>query len=467
MRIEDLQALYLFEQLTGEQLGALLAASTELRFAEGDVMWHEGEPAVYWWVLLEGRIELVRRVLHRESAVAAVVERPGDWMGGFRAWSDTAGYFTTGRAASAGRVLRVPVAALLELVAQAFPLGLHLIDGIFQRVRDVEATSRQREALVALGQLAAGLAHELNNPASAAARSVAALRGTSDQLMSSLVELARHSMTAEQFVALDALRREVGPPIAAADSLALADREDALTTWLDDHDVSDAWQIAPALAAAGADVTWCERATEVAPGGLLAPSLVWVASAVTAGSLLTEIQDAMVRITALVGDLRSYTQLDRASQQLIDVTEGLNSTLAMFAYRLHDGITVLRDYGSDVPRIEASAAELNQVWTNLIDNAIDVMGGGGTLRVATHVDGDHVVVEIGDTGPGMPPDVQTRAFDAFFTTKDVGKGTGLGLDISRRIVEERHHGRIEIDSHPGNNVLRVHLPQQQAVAQQS
>jgi len=203
----------------------------------------------------------------------------------------------------------------------------------------------------------------------------------------------------------------------------------------------------------------CERAAAVLPGPALGPGLEWVASTLSAATLLSEVKESTRRISELVGAVRSYSQMDRASMQLVDVTEGLDSTLVMLGHKLRDGITVVREYGADVPRIDAYAGELNQVWTNLIDNAADAMQDtGGTLQVATHVDGDQVVVEIGDTGPGMSPDVLARAFDAFYTTKDVGKGTGLGLDIAQRIVVERHGGTITVDSLPGHTVLRVAIP---------
>ena len=423
------------------------------------MLWHEGTPADHWWVLLEGRIELLRRTPQREAAVAALLQRPGDWGGGFRAWSPVGVYLTSGRTASAGRVLRVPSAALRELTLAVFPLGAHLLDGFFQTVRNFEATSRQQQAMAALGQLAAGLAHELNNPASAATRSVEALQATTADLQHSLRGLARGSMSPEQFAALDDLRLDIGPSIAPAESVLLASREDEVTSWLEDHGVESAWRIAPALAAAGSDIAWLEHAAAMLPPSLLAPGLDWVANALTIESLIVEVKEATRRISALVNDMRSYSQLDRAPHQVIDVTEGLDSTVAMLKDRLQ-GITVIRDYAAGLPRIDAIPAELNQVWTNLIVNAADAMGGSGTLRLSTHVGEDDVIVEVRDTGTGMPPEVRDRAFDPFFTTKDVGKGTGLGLDISRRIVVDRHHGTIEIDSRPGDTALRVRLPRE-------
>jgi signal transduction histidine kinase len=269
--------------------------------------------------------------------------------------------------------------------------------------------------------------------------------------------MAEESLLAEEFVALERLRREIDVPVAGG-SLDAADREEALYNWLDRRGIEAAWRIAPALAASGADVAWCERAAEVLHGGTLEPGLDWVAGTLTTRALLSEMKESTWRISALVDAVRSYSQIGRASLQLVDVTEGIDSTVVMLGHKLESGATLEREYAVDVPRIEANPGELNQVWTNLIDNAIDAVDGNGTVTISTARDGDHVVVAVADTGPGMPADVQARAFEPFFTTKDVGKGTGLGLDISRRIVVERHHGQITIDSQPGHTVLRVRLP---------
>jgi signal transduction histidine kinase len=457
MLIDGLRDIFLFEGLSDEQLHELVAAGDEVRFDSGDVLFREGEAADFWWVLLEGRVELLRRTRWEES-VAGVMDRPGVWAGGFRAWSDQAGYLATGRGASSGVMLRVPSEALGERVLAWFPFGVHLIEGFFQTVRNMEALSRQREALAALGTLAAGLAHEINNPASAAVRAVGALQDTSDVLLSSLVRLAERSLSAEQFIAIDTLRREIEAGAASVSPLAAADREEALADWLQTHGVTAAWDIAPALAAAGADIAWCERAGQILGGGTLEPGLEWVASTLSAAVLLSEVKEATERVSGLVAAMKSYAQLDRAAMQFVDVTEGIDSTLVMLGQRLGDGVTVIRDYGTGVPQIEANPGELNQVWTNIIGNAIDAMDASGTLRISTRASTEHVVVEIVDTGHGMPAEVQARAFEAFYTTKDVGQGAGLGLDISRRIVVERHHGQITIDSRPGETILRVQLP---------
>jgi signal transduction histidine kinase len=457
MDIADLRPLFVFAGLNDEQLGELLAASDEVSFAEGDEVFREGDPADHWWVLVEGRVDLRRRT-GRDETVLGAMERPGVWAGGFRAWDDEGTYLASGRAATPGRFLRVPAAALSEFTRKWFPFSVHLIGGFFQTVRRMDSLSRQRGALIALGGLAAGLAHEINNPASATMRAIDALHDTSDTLLSSLTQLADQSLPPECFVAIDALRREIRPSLERVDALTLADREDELTDWLDEQGVAATWRIAPAFAAAGIDLEWCERARAALEGDALEPGLEWVAATLTTRSLLSEAKDAMARITDLVDAVKSYTQLDRPSMQRVDVTEGIESTLVMLHHRLGDDIAVVRDYGADVPPIDAIPGALNQVWTNLIDNAIDAMEGRGTLRIRTCVDAENVIVEIADTGRGMAPDVQARAFEPFFTTKDVGKGTGLGLDISRGIIVEAHSGQIKIDRRDGETVLVVHLP---------
>jgi signal transduction histidine kinase len=457
MHLEDLRPLELFDGLADEELLELIALGSEVLFAPGEELFREGAPAEFWWVLVEGKVDLVRHV-GREETVLGAMDVPGRWAGGFRAWDDNGVYLATGRAAAGGRVLKVPAQSLKEWSSAWFPFGAHLIEGLFRTARNFEAMTRQREALVALGTLAAGLAHEINNPAAAATRAVDALGNAWDVLLASLARLAEGSISADQFLALDKLRREIEPPPVSADPMAGADREDAVSTWLTRHEIEKDWLIAAPLARAGVDIAWCERAAEVLDGRALEPGLEWVASTLSAQTLLAEVKESTRRISELVGAVKSYSQLDRAAMQETDVAEGLESTLVMLKHRIPDAVTVVRNYGTDVPRIEAAAGELNQVWTNLIDNAIDAMAGAGTLRVSTRTEGDAVMVEIADTGPGMTYDVQHHAFEPFFTTKGVGKGTGLGLDISRRIVVDRDSGEITIDTEPGETVLRVRLP---------
>jgi signal transduction histidine kinase len=460
--LDELRSIYLFAGLGDEKLERLIAVGEEVHFEDGQLLFREADPADAWWMLLEGRIELTRRS-GRERSVIGAMDRPGIWAGGFRAWTDAAGYLATGTGAGSGRVLRVPSTALAELAHAWFPFGVHLIEGFFRTVRNIEALARQRESVMALGTLAAGLAHEMNNPASAATRSVDALQETIAAQQSSLVRLAERSISAEQFIALDGLRDEIDPATAPTDLLALTEREESIAGWLDDHGVEASWRLAPALAAGGVDVAWCDRLAEVIPDDAREPALDWVTATVSTVSLLSEVKESTARISALVNSVRSYSQMDRASIQSIDVTDGIESTLVMLGHKLGDGVSVVRDYDAGASRIEAYPGELNQVWTNLIDNAIDAMDGQGALRISTTAaDDGGVVVEVADSGAGMPSDVQAHAFDPFFTTKDVGKGTGLGLDISRRIIEERHGGEISVRSKPGETVFRIRLPSRPA-----
>ena len=455
--IERLRSMPLFDGLRDGQLRELLAVADILAFEPGDVLFREARPADDWWVLLDGTIELVRHVGHEDTVLGAM-SSPGQWAGGFQAWDPHGIYMATSRPATAGHVLRVPASRLRDLASDWFPFGVHLIKGLTQTVRTIESSARQRESLVALGTLAAGLAHEINNPASAATRAVDALDDTTQTLMHALARLADHSITAAQFAALDKLRQEIDLESVSLGPLAVARREDDLSDWLISRGVDREWIIAPALAAAGVDVAWCERAAAMLDGEALEPALEWVASSLAITSLLAEVKESTRRISDLVGVVKSYSQMDRASMQNMDVKEGLEATLAVLAHKIPGGIVVTRDFSDDVPRIEAIAAELNQVWTNLIDNAIDAMQGSGELRVTLRVERNSVVVEIGDTGPGMPREVREHAFEPFFTTKPVGQGTGLGLDISRRIIVERHGGEISIDVQAEETVLRVRLP---------
>jgi signal transduction histidine kinase len=457
MRADELRALSLFDGLADDQLAELAEGSTEVRIEPGADLFREGEHADFWWVLIDGAIDLVRHI-GREETVVAKMDVSGRWAGGFRAWDEDGVYLATGRVVTGGRVLRVPAGVLRERVNAWFPFGRHLIEGLYHTARSIESTARQRESLINLGTLAAGLAHEINNPAAAATRAVDALEAACQMLLSSLGRLAQGEISARQFTALDALRRQIEPQAAAQDPLTLADHEEALALWLSRHGIVCEWMIAPPLAAAGADVDWCERVALVLEGPALGPGLEWIASTLSAATLLSELKDSSRRISELVAAVKSYSQMDRASVQYIDVADGIESTLQMLGYKLRDGVTVVRDYSAEVPRIHVYPGELNQVWTNLIDNAIDAMAGAGTLRLSTRAEGNDVVIEVGDTGPGMPPQVAARAFEAFYTTKDVGKGTGLGLDVARRIIVERHGGTITIDSRPGKTVLRVRIP---------
>ena len=457
MRGADLRGLPIFTGLSDTQLDQLAEAGTPVTIEPGTDHFTEGEHADYWWVLVDGALDLVRRT-GREDTVVGRMDVPGRWAGGFRAWDDDGVYLATGRGAVPGRVLRVPATRLRELFDEWFPFGVHLISGLYRTARSIESTARQRDSLVTLGTLAAGLGHEINKPAAAPTRAVASLEEACDTLLSSLGRLAEGEVTAAQFVALDGLRREIVPRPGVLNTLEQSDREDELSDWLVGHGVGNEWTIASTLATAGVDVAWCDRAADLLEGEALEHGLAWVASTFSATTLLAEVKESTRRVSELVAAVRSYSQMDRASRQPTVVSEGLESTLVMLGGKLRSGVTVVREYDAGVPRIEAYPGELNQVWTNLVENAVDAMEGSGTLRVTARPDGAGVLVEIADTGPGMPPEVVERAFEAFFTTKDVGRGTGLGLDIARRIVEERHGGSLSIDTSPDGTTMRVALP---------
>ena len=460
MVIDDLRTTFLTSSLSEEQLAEMVAAGEENSFGPDTELFHEGAPADYLWILLEGSVQLTRQS-GNDTVLLATMTTPGQWAGGLRAWSDaagSAGYRATGRSIDQVRFFLLPSADLGRLVDKWFSFGKHMIVGLYQTVRTIEATARQRESLIALGTMAAGLAHEINNPAAASLRAVEGLRHNCDTMLSALADLATKTIAAEQHIALDALRHELNErPQPDHDSVAAMDREDALAEWLQRHGVERGWELAPQLAAASADAEWLERAESAVGPTALEPALRWVASTLAADALLSELTDTTTRISNLVAAAKSYTQLDRASLQDCDIHEGIESTLVMLSPKL-DGIDVKRDFGDDLPRIEVYPAELNQVWTNLIDNAIDAMDGKGTLRISTRRDGDHLFIDFADTGHGMDSAVQERAFEPFFTTKDVVKGTGLGLDISRRIVAERHGGDITFESQPGATIARVRLP---------
>ncbi len=456
---DELRAVPILDAFTDEQVADMAAAGTEETYAAGDRIFHEGRPAEDWWVLLDGRIDLIRRIGH-EEAVMATMENAGQWAGGFKAWDDNGVYMGSARVMAETRVFRLPAPELGRFGETWFPFAVHLLRGLIGTARRIEHGVRQREALVALGTLAAGLAHEINNPASAAVRSVGALQQSSDDAFASLQRLAEEGIHAEQFVALDELRRSIDP-VSAPTGVELSDLEESLTDWLEDHSIERSWAIAPSLAAAGVSTSWLERVLSALSGPALQAGLEWVVSAVTTTALINEAQDSTRRISDLVSAVKSYSQMDRAAVQEVRVVDGLESTLIMLGHRLREsGIAVVREYDDSVPVVTANPGELNQVWTNLIDNAIDAMAGSGTLTVRTYADASHVVVEIRDTGPGMTAEVAAHAFEPFFTTKEVGKGTGLGLDISRRIVVEHHGGEIGVESESGASVVRVRLPRE-------
>jgi signal transduction histidine kinase len=347
-----------------------------------------------------------------------------------------------------------------------FPMAVHLLEGLFFGIKNTQEAIGQRERLLALGSLSAGLTHELNNPAAAAVRATGSLRERLAGLRRGLFEIAAGPHDGAVLAALLRLQGDEAERVSRAPALGpleTSDREDEISDWLDDHDVADGWQLASSFVQAGVDTDWLDQAARelsaAAPGGCdLAGALRWLGDTVETELLLTEITDSVTRISALVGAARQYSQLDRAPYQVVDVHELLDSTLVMLGDKLGPGVTVVKHYDRSLPRIPCYPAELNQVWTNLIDNAVAAMSGSGTLTITTGEDRGMVLVEFADTGPGVPAELRERIFEPFFTTKPVGQGTGLGLDISWRIVVTRHHGDLRVESEPGNTRFQVRLP---------
>jgi signal transduction histidine kinase len=463
MLIDDLRSTFLFEKLSGEQLQALLEAGTPLTFPADTTLFIEGEPADFLWVLLDGELELARHV-GGQRIVVATLDRPGTYAGGVRAFttSDTAGgYRATGRTLRASRFFQLPSADLGRLLDAWLPLAKHLLDGYTHTFESIEVAVRERGRLISLGTLAAGLAHELNNPAAAARSTATDLQSVVGRLAALVSWIATGECTPAQARAMLDLHAQAIARSAAAPRLTAIDTgrlEEELGNWLDEHGVTDSWDLAPTFVAAGIDLPWLETAAHAVGAAGLGRALHWLADTLLAMSLLDQIDDATARISQLVSVVKDYSYLDRAAEQEIGIHDGIEKTLVMLAHKLRAGVEVVREYDDQLPRVLANGSELNQVWTNLIDNAIDAMDGHGQLRIRTRAEAHAVVVEIIDQGPGIPPELASRIFDPFFTTKEVGKGTGLGLDIVRRIVVERCRGEVSFASAPGETRFVVRLP---------
>ena len=348
-----------------------------------------------------------------------------------------------------------------ELMHEWFPMAVHLLEGLFFGAKNTQQAIGQRERLLALGSLSAGLTHELNNPAAAAVRATASLRERVAGMRHKLAMIAGGKWDRTTLETLIRLQEEAADRVPKALALApmeASDREDEISDWLDDHGVRDGWDMAPTFVQAGLDVGWLERVAVTVEPQILEGALRWLNYTVETELLMNEIEDSTTRVSTLVGAAKQYSQLDRAPYQVVDVHELLDSTLMMLSGKFPPGIRVVKDYYPGLPHIPAFAGELNQVWTNLIDNAVSAMNGSGVLTVRTGLDHDQVFVEFGDTGPGVPPEIRDRIFEPFFTTKPVGEGTGLGLDITWRIVVNKHHGDLSLESTPGDTRFRVRLP---------
>jgi signal transduction histidine kinase len=462
--IDELRTLFLFEKLTDAQLTWLCERGHVELIGPGPV-YAEGSPATCLYVLLEGTVVMSRRVGTDDVEVGRTSQR-GVYAGAFTAYLGERVpqvYMNSTRATERSRFFVLDAGDFARLMHEWFPMAVHLLEGLFIGNKNTQQAIGQRERLLALGSLSAGLTHELNNPAAAAVRATAALRERIAGMRHKLGMIAGGKWdrtTLETLIRLQEEAAERVPKALALSPLEASDREDTITGWLDDHGVGDGWQLAPAFVAAGLDVAWLEHVEATVDAATLEGALRWLYYTVETELLMNEIEDSTTRISTLVGAAKQYSQLDRAPYQVVDVHELLDSTLLMLAGKIPPGITVVKSYYAGLPRIPAYAGELNQVWTNLIDNAVSAMGGTGVLTVRTGLDRDRdqVFVEFGDTGPGVPPELRERIFEPFFTTKPVGEGTGLGLDISWRIVVNKHHGAITCESSPGDTRFRVRLP---------
>ncbi len=457
--VEELRRIDLFDELSDEQLAEWVAVAVPLSVAAGEVMAEPGGESRGAQLLLEGESEA--QILDHGRTEALDRHVAPTWMGAISAL--TGGSLGVRMVAVTDcRVALIPAEDFRRL-ALAQPSVhrrvMQQVRPVMSRVTEIE---QSRERLASLGTMAAGLAHELNNPAAAARSAAAQLAQALDAIGSALgqfVELGVEREEAAQLVALQKQAVERAAAATALDTLDAADAEDELLARLEDLGVPEAWSLAEPLAAAGVDEEWLGRVAELA-GPATHAALRWVAATLTAGRLAAELQESTERMSTLVSAVKSYSYMDRGELVEVDIHEGIETTLTVLGFKLKQTtIEVVRDYDRTLPKLTVRGSELNQVWTNLLDNAIDALGDHGTITITTRRDGANcVVVEIADDGPGMPDEVVERVFDPFFTTKDVGRGTGLGLATARRIVVDRHDGSLTLDTRPGRTVFHVRLP---------
>lgn len=458
-RIDALRTVPLLADLHDDVMDRLATMALVVDVVPGTVLMREGEQADGLYVVLGGRLEVTKRVGPDDLPVGVV--GPGEVVGEM-ALLEQGPRTATVRALDPGRTLFIARDAFLDLVATDSTVSLALVHTLGTRLRSSQAMLQQREKLAALGTLAAGLAHELNNPTAAMRRSAALLRDAFAVIWPAAEALADVGLDDAGRDALDDVRAgRVGPAQAPSlvDALAASDRVQALESCLGDLGVVDAWKLAPPLAERGWTAEDLDTIGARVGARAIGAAAGWLAAVATIDGLIDEIAMTSQRIAELVSAVKSYTYLDQAPVQDIDVLEGIENTLVIMRHKLKDGTTVVRDYAEDLPRIEAYGSELNQVWTNIVDNAIDAMGGHGRLTIRVRPEPvDHVTVDLCDDGPGIPEPVRRRIFEPFYTTKEPGKGTGLGLHISHSIVVGQHGGQMSVTSVPGATCFHVTLP---------
>ena len=467
---EELRTLFLFESLTDEQLDTLCANGHIATFEPGPIC-TEGDPATCFYVMLDGELVMSKRSGGVDLETNRTSQR-GVYCGAWSAYvpGEDKTYQASVRVTRPSRFFVLDAAAFAQFMQTEFPMAVHLLEGHMvggMRQRQIIDT---REKLLALGQLSAGLTHQLNNPAGATARAVADLREGVGKMRHKLAMLADGKFTPEALRVLVSIQDEVAEQVAKSKTqdltaLETADREDQIGDWLESHGISAAWDYAPSFVEAGLDVDWLERVEasidDVDCSATLPGAIGWLKYTIDNELLMNQIAEASKRISALLAGAKQYSQMDRAEYQKVNVHELLFSTVkTIFGDKLgRDKVDLVWDKDKTLPELLCYPGDLNQVWTNLIDNAIQAMNGVGTLTIRTMRENEDMIrVEICDDGPGIPEDIQDRIFTPFFTTKPVGEGTGLGLDLAWRIVVEKHKGNLTVQSQPGDTRFVVCLP---------
>jgi signal transduction histidine kinase len=453
---QALREISVLADLPEDHIAWLVAHSTELWAEPGDIVFKQGRAADTLVFVLEGEVTIQRE----DIADAPLYIARGGQVTGKLPFSRMVQFGGTARAVTRTRGALIHESLFAEMLTVAPELAQRLVAVMADRIRESTKLDVQREKLMALGKLSAGLAHELNNPAAAIGRSAAALRETLDSLRFAGLRVSHHTLTVEQTKFIDEFEQDFLDRLSTSrvpDPVADSDREESISSWLERHGVKDAWELAPLLSEGLTEISQLENAYQTIGAAAFPDVLSRVVRRLTAYRLLAEIENGSKRVSELVRSIKEYSYMDQALEQEVDIHQGLESTLTMMNHVLKHGITVIRDYDKSLPPICARGSELNQVWTNLIDNAASAMKGKGELRIRTSRENDRVLVEIADNGPGIPPEIQTRIFEPFFTTKPVGEGTGLGLDSVRRIIS-LHHGDIQVQSQPGDTRFQIRLP---------
>ncbi|WNZ25922.1 cyclic nucleotide-binding domain-containing protein [Leptolyngbya sp. NK1-12] len=463
LTVERLRQVPIFAKLPEERLNWLLQQGNEVWLEPGQLHRAQGDPADHVFVLLEGEVGITKREGNQD--VLLTTYGADTLFGELPVLTGETHFWAAGRAISYCHIFELGVTAFWELLASCPCVTTTILSTMAKRMQAVQSLSQHRQKMVALGTLAAGLAHELNNPASAAQRSTQQLRETSQTLKAATLELHHHLSCAQQawLAELHQTLMQQATHAVVLDPLTQSDREDEMMDWLHAQGVSDCWRLAPTLVSAGLDVESLTQIASQLPASALQAVLIWLEASLTELRLFDELDHATERIGQMVKAVKDYSYMDQAPLQDIDIHEGLESTLIMLRHKLKQGIEVTRQYDRQLPRITAYGSELNQVWTNLIDNAIDALADFNkqatpTIQIHTRRENETILVEIIDNGPGIPAEIRSQIFAPFFTTKGVGRGTGLGLHIAYRVIVEQHQGDLRVSSEPGNTRFQIRLP---------